>query len=99
AKPVDIFFLTSSALIGIGGPIQRPRGWRRGADRRDRPEMKRLKSGCLRAVATLVALYATINAILEASPAQAVRLLDGTRVPPSKIERTVTRLMQAGRVT
>jgi CubicO group peptidase (beta-lactamase class C family) len=61
--------------------------------------MKRLKFGCLRAVATLVALCAPVNAIQAASPVQEVRLLDGTKVPPSKIERTVTRLMQAGRVT
>jgi CubicO group peptidase (beta-lactamase class C family) len=50
-------------------------------------------------VATLIALCAAVNAILAASPVRAVRLLDGTKVPPSKIERTVTRLMQAGRVT
>jgi CubicO group peptidase (beta-lactamase class C family) len=49
--------------------------------------------------ATLIALCAAVNAILAASPVQAVRLLDGTKVPPSKIERTVVRLMQAGRVT
>jgi lipopolysaccharide export LptBFGC system permease protein LptF len=35
----------------------------------------------------------------EDAKTMTLRLLDGTKVPPSKIERTVTRLMQAGRVT
>lgn len=42
---------------------------------------------------------ASANAFQTVPPAQEVRLLDGTKISPAKIERTVTRLMQAGRVT
>jgi CubicO group peptidase (beta-lactamase class C family) len=62
--------------------------------------MKRLKPGCPRGVAlTLVALFAAVNTVLAGTTPQEVRLLDGTKIPPAKIERMVTRLMQAGRVT
>ena len=62
--------------------------------------MKWPLSGCLRAVAvTSVVLGAPINAVRAGSPTQEVRLLDGTKIPPFKIERIVTRLMQSGRVT
>ncbi len=62
--------------------------------------MKRPLAGCLRAVTlTLVASGSAGNAVLAGQPAQEVRLLDGTTIPPAKIERTVTRLMRAGRVT
>src|SRR5438552_17081206 len=62
--------------------------------------MKWPLSGCLRSVAvTSVVLGAPINAVRAGSPTQEVRLLDGTKIPPFKIERIVTRLMQAGRGT
>ena len=62
--------------------------------------MKRPLSGVFRVAAvTLVGLGASVNAVRAGLPIQEVRLLDGTKIPPSKIERIVTRLMQAGRVT
>ncbi|PYT21302.1 MAG: hypothetical protein DMG58_32500 [Acidobacteria bacterium] len=62
--------------------------------------MKRSLCGCLRVSAVaLLALGACVSAVPAGPPAEEVRRLNGTKIPPSKIERIVTRLMQAEGVT
>ena len=47
----------------------------------------------------MLALGACVSAVPAGPPAEEVRRLNGTKIPPSKIERIVTRLMQAEGVT